>query len=60
MTDLSKLKVKIFSDGADLDDMLEQLKNPLITGFNIKNKKDLLALKGLKIKVKHIMIYEIY
>ena len=33
MTNLSKLKVKIFSDGADVNDMLEQLKNPLIRGF---------------------------
>ena len=33
MMDLSKLKIKIYADGADINDMLVQLKNPLVKGF---------------------------
>ena len=69
MTDLSKLKVKIFSDGADLDDMLEQLKNPLIRGFTtnptlmrkvgILNYKDF-ALDVLKMINKLPISFEVF
>ena len=33
MIDLSKLKIKIFADGADIKDMILQLKNPIVRGF---------------------------
>lgn len=33
MTDISKLKIKIFADGADLDAMKSLSKNPVIQGF---------------------------
>lgn len=33
MIDLTKLNVKFFADGADINDILLQLKNPLVKGF---------------------------
>jgi len=55
MTDISKLKLQIFADGANIDDMILQLKNPLVRGFTtnptLMRKAGILNYKNFALEV---------
>ena len=59
MSDLKKLKIKIFADGADLEIIAEMAKNPLIKGFTtnptLMRKSGVTDYKEFAQKVLHLV-----